>query len=430
MKDHKPLSVLYWFRRRPYARGGDWVGLQATLDALRAFNVQATVSDDPTIDLARYDLIHLYNLCDPYSASDYVLRAVRARKPLVATPLYWSHAQYLAAIENESPETYPELFLTAPTPEARARLRAARRREAELLHDAQQLVFGAAQKVLVLSNGEGSILQEEFGMAPEKLHLTYNGVDPKYQRGDADYFAREFRVRDFVLSAARFEHRKNQVGLIRAWRDESVPLVLAGAVPEPEYFALCRQEATPNIHFVGDLAPAQIADAGAAARVHVLPSWWEEVGLAALEAGLAGCTLVMTQNGPGREYFGDDCLTCDPANPASIREAVHAALARPRAADLAQRILTQFSWERAATATREAYDEALACPLLANIDLDLLSALTIQLAEELHRQERQLTDAVHAHQELERWALDMQSRLRLPPTLGSVVRGWLKSEQP
>lgn len=426
--NYRPLSILFWFRRRPYGRGGDLVALEWTIDALREFNVTATISDDPTHDLAPYDIVHLYNLCDPYSATDYILRAARAHKPTVATPIYWSHAQYLAAYENESPATYPELFLDAPAPQDQARLRASRRENAELVHDVQQLVFDAVGKVLVLSNGEGEIIQKEFGISREKVQLTRYGVNPQYQRGDAARFEREFGVHDFVLCAARFEHRKNQIGIIRALREENIPLVLAGPAPEPRYLELCKREASSNVHFVGELTPAQIADAGAAARVHVMASWWEEMGQAALEAGLAGCNLVMTQNGPGREYFGDDCFVCDPADVNSIRIAIQRAWERPRTTQLAEKIRAQYTWEQSAAATRDAYDEILAAKHVPTISPDALSRVTIRFAEHYHHIEREHLKLIAGKQELEAWALEMQARLA-QPSLRAALRGVLDSAQ-
>jgi glycosyltransferase involved in cell wall biosynthesis len=307
----------------------------------------------------------------------------------------------------------------AYTPENQAFLRALRRRITELLHDGQQLVLHAAQKILVISQGEGKILQEEFGVPHDKLQLTYYGVEPKYEQGDAARFEREFGVSDFVYCAARYEERKNHIGIIRAWRDEKVPLVLAGPVPDPRYFDLCRGEATSNVHFVGALTPAQIADAAAAAKVHVLASWWEEMGLAAMEAGLAGCNLVMTQNGPGREYFGDDCFSVDPADPASIRAGIQAALARPRATHLAQKIREQFTWEDSARATREAYDEVLESGAVPHIDPEALMKVAIRMSEEYILMEQHQTG-------LSVWAHDMERRLKQPPSVQVALRHWVE----
>ncbi len=426
MMRHAPLSVLYWFRRRPYKPGGDMVALRATVDALRAFDVRATISDDPHIALDSYDIAHLYNLCDPYSATDYALRALRAHKPLVVTPLYWSHAQYLETYQHATPAQYPEFFLDAPTEDAQARLRATRKREAELLRDAQQLVLSIAAKILILSRGEGELLLKEFGAPREKMQLTFYGVDAKYANGDAARFEQEFGVRGFVFSAARFQHRKNQIGLIRAWREENIPLVLAGPISEPAYWELCKREASANVHFVGALTPAQIADAGAAARVHVMASWWEEVGLAALEAGLAGCNLVMTQNGPAREYFGDDVVLCDPARPDSIRAAIQIALEHPRTTQLAEKIRAQFTWERSAQATREAYDEILAQRHEPNIHWDALQQLAIRMAENYDELERENSKLQQGKRDLETWALEMQARLQQPPSLRAALRGAVK----
>lgn len=417
----KPLRALYWFRRRPVDRGGDLVALKATIKALAAFHVTGVISEDPETDLAPYDLIHLYNLCDPFSATDYVLRAARAQKPVVVTPIYWSHAQFDAAFQAGTPETRPEFFMGAHTEQAQEERRALRRRITGLLHDEQQLVLDAAGKILVLSNGEGEILQDEFGVPREKLQLTYYGVDRAYEQGSADRFAREFGLRDLVFCAARFDERKNQVGVIRAWRDEHIPLVLAGNATDPKYAALCQAEASENVHFVGTLTPAQIADADAAARVHVLASWWEEMGLSALEAGLTGCNLVMTQNGPGREYFGEDCVLCDPAEPASIRAAIRAALERPRATHLAKYIREKFTWEDSARATREAYDQVLTEKLAPTVDLDALMRVAMRMAEEFHALE---AESGHATRELEGWALEMEARLKQPPSLRAALRGW------
>ena len=44
--------------------------------------------------------------------------------------------------------------------------------------------------------------------------------------------------------------------------------------------------------------------------------------MAALEAALGGCNIVMTKESPAREYFGETCLVCDPDDPTSIRNAV------------------------------------------------------------------------------------------------------------
>ena len=73
-----------------------------------------------------------------------------------------------------------------------------------------------------------------------------------------------------------------------------------------------------------------LASAYAAARVFALPSWFETPGLAALEAALAGCAVVITPFGSTREYFGELVEYARPGRPGEIDQALAEVLgARP-----------------------------------------------------------------------------------------------------
>jgi hypothetical protein len=73
-------------------------------------------------------------------------------------------------------------------------------------------------------------------------------------------------------------------------------------------------------------------------RVFIIPFWLETPSIAALEAGLAGCTVIITNRGSTREYFGDRALYCDPQNVTSIRMALDRALELERTHGLARRL--------------------------------------------------------------------------------------------
>ncbi len=402
--------VLFWTRRRSAPRGGDLVALEQTLDALRARGVVCGVSDDPAHDLQGFDLVHLYNLTDADAALEYTAAAVRQDKPLVVTPIYWEHRQWLDARQNAALEAHPEFFGSL-APDARALSDRVRRETEQLAAAVHQLVCQAAARIFILSQGEGALLARDFHAAPAKFRITYNGVDPAFANGRRERFAREFGLDDFVFSAARIEERKNTIGVIRAWRDETIPLVLAGPAPDPTYLEWCKREAGAHVHFLGELTREQVADACAAARVHVLASWWEEVGLAALEAGLAGCNLVLTQNGPAREYFGDGCWLCNPADPRSIHDAMRAAFDAPRQEQLAPRIRERFTWARAAEVLDAAYAEIAAQPrqFLPAVDASAWMAAAIAAAQLLHTRETYL-QRLEAHARANQaWARELES---------------------
>lgn len=406
----EPLKVLFWIRRRAAPRGGDLAALENTISALRAYHIECIVSDEPTHDLSGFTLVHLYNLSDPNLAVVYVARAMDAGKPLVVTPIYWSHAQWLETRARATPATRPEFFLGALPDDERALSQRVLLASEQLTRAVQQLVCDVAPRIFVLSNAEGDILAREFHAARAKLHVTYNGIDPAFQYGDAERFFKTRGLRDFVLSAARIEERKNTIGLIRAWRGETIPLVLAGNAPDADYLALCQREAGANTHFLGALTPTQMADAFAAAHVHVLASWWEEASLSALEAGLAGCQLVMTENSSAREYFGDMCFLCNPSDPQSIHAAIRAAYDAPRHTELAAHLRENFTWERVAHVLSDAYAEIAAQPqsFLPRLGADVWKGVSEPLAELLYLRETYLHALETRTREQAEWARELE----------------------
>ena len=101
-----------------------------------------------------------------------------------------------------------------------------------------------------------------------------------------------------------------------------------------------------------------LASAYAAARVFALPSWFETPGLAALEAALAGCAVVITPFGCTREYFGDRVEYARPDRPADDRRGD-----RPGAGQTgpdpgsAAHVAAHYLWSDVARRTAEVYDQ-------------------------------------------------------------------------
>ena len=110
---------------------------------------------------------------------------------------------------------------------------------------------------------------------------------------------------------------------------------------------------------MGHLGEEELFTAYSNAKVHVLPSYFETTGLSSLEAAVMGCNIVVTDKGDTRDYFGDDAWYCDPDSVESIRNAVDAAYKAPFNEAFRERILRDFTWERAAEETLAAYKQVL-----------------------------------------------------------------------
>jgi len=336
------MRVLFQIRpNHESQKGGDTIHAVRTAEELRALGVEADVSGSLAPDLSGFDLVHLFNteLIEP--TFRHTLRARAAGVPIVLTPIYWR-----PPLEDLR---YAEID--------RANLR--RRNEAM-----RAIAFGLADALLPSSQAEAERIAEQF-TTPEQVEAVPVGVDTDYAAGDSKRFCRRHRLpeRGFVLCAARTEERKNQLRLIEACAPLGIPLVLAGAEYEDRqgYADACRalaERAGADVRFLGDLGSADTSDALAAARVHALPSLWETVGLASLEAAMAGCNVVSTDRCGVREYLGELAWYCDPESVESIRQAVAAAWETPLDERLREHVST-FTWRRAAERTLVEYEAVL-----------------------------------------------------------------------
>ena len=164
----------------------------------------------------------------------------------------------------------------------------------------------------------------------------------------------------------RWELRKNQLGLLQALADTNYRILIIGdrnqEDSEHNQAALHVARSGRRVQRLPATTDrAFIATAMRRTRVLAQPSFYETPGLSALEAAACGTAVVVAERGCTREYFGDEAYYCDPANPASIRQAIELALEGGPSVTLQQRVATQFTWARAAEETRTAY-----CQLLNN----------------------------------------------------------------
>lgn len=361
-------------------RGGDVTLMAKLAEALRARGVEVAHSFEPEPDAAGCDLAHVFNIRSVDATPGQVAHLHGHGVPIVLTPLYiepsfatWAVQAVATIFKPERGEDELEAALGSL---ARRELTVRRKDGGEVgphgrhrpLPDYDRLQRELLERVdRLLPNGlfELDALRKTLGALDLPFTVVPEGVDPLlFSNADPMPFVQAQGLRDFVLQAGRIEHLKNQLLLARALRDLDVPLVLIGDCQRPEYLELCRRHGPKGLWVIPRLDEKQLRSAYAAAAVHALPSFFEACGLSSLEAGLAGCQLVVGNAGYELEHFGELAYYCDPADVSSIRAAVERALGR-RGADaerrrrLKERILREHTWEHAAAAAHQAYRETL-----------------------------------------------------------------------
>lgn len=333
------------YRERP---GGDATQAERTATELRLLGVDVDLAGGVAPDLAGYDLVHIFNT---QVIGEPVRQAIRARSwglPVVLSPVYWNPTGFRAATYPHGEEGPGETAID--------------RAERAL----QRLTLGAASVLLPNSQAEATQITTTFPDVTGQIRVVPNAVDALFATGDGARFCAQHGLseRGFVLCAGRKEALKNQIGLIHACRELGLPLVLAGQeiAEAAAYIDECRAlaaDAPAPVLFLPNLALTELADAYAAARVHVQPSFYETVGLSSLEAALGGCNVVATRNSGVAEYLGDAAWYCDPMTARGIVEPLATAWATPLDTALSQQVAAAHTWHHAAKLTLHAYEEVL-----------------------------------------------------------------------
>ncbi|MHC1723467.1 MAG: glycosyltransferase family 4 protein [Aminipila sp.] len=331
------MNVLFQIRNDyKESIAGDSIQMQKTKEYLEKIGVQVDIATNNYINLEKYDIIHIFNLIRIKESYRFAQNARKQGKPYVLSTIYWNMADYIKNDKNTSATI--KWWLKD--------------------NDLRKEVLEYASILLPNSSIEADVLKKDFSINKE-CFIIPNCADSFFNNANPDNFILKYGLTDFVLCVGRISCRKNQLALINALKDTGLNLVLIGPNNNEGYYKQCKLAAGNNVIFIDQLPDYEIASAYAAAKVHVLPSWYETPGLASLEAGLVGCNIVSTKIGSALEYFEKNALYCDPASEESIRESVKMAFCKPKGEILKNHIFNNYTWEVAAIKTLDAYKTVL-----------------------------------------------------------------------
>lgn len=164
---------------------------------------------------------------------------------------------------------------------------------------------------------------------------------------------------EFVLFVGTIEPRKNLRGLVEAMRFlPDLPLVVAGA----DGWGGAADDAGiadhDGVRFLGFVPQPDLRPLMQAATVFAYPSLQEGFGLPILEAMAQGTPVVTSRGSSTEEVAGGAASLADPADPASIAEAIRVVLAdRTRFSTAALGRAARLSWDATVEATVAAYRE-------------------------------------------------------------------------
>lgn len=185
-----------------------------------------------------------------------------------------------------------------------------------------------ASHLLPNTQAEMLLVRDAFKVKTNKMTVIANGADvQRFTTATPDVFHSRFPQRDFLLFVGDAgSSRKNLYPFLRVYRTLKNPpqLVILGPLGDDKD-PLSKEirkiiDRKPFIHWIGPVDPDDplLASAYAAAKGFVMPSLFETPGIAAIEAALAGCPLLITRNGGTLDTFGKDAFYLNPTNKKSM----------------------------------------------------------------------------------------------------------------
>lgn len=342
-------------------KGGDTIQVLKTAEQLNKLAVKADVFRAcDKIPYEQYDLIHYFNIIRP---SDHLYHIKKSKKPYVVSTIYVDYTDFDNNRSNRFHKLALGLMGQARSEYIKNLYRYTKKQDelvsAEYLlghYRAIKNVLQGASLILPNSGSEYRRIVEKFPFSGE-YRIVPNGVDSLL----FDLIPEKIQREDKVLCVAQIYGLKSQELLIRACQKLKVPLELVGSYPpnHKEYYDHCKSISNGNVRLTGFIPQEMLVNLYAGSKVHAMPSWFETTGLSSLEAGAMGCNLVVGTGGDTRDYYKNDTWFCHPHDPKSIEQALEIALNSPNSGILRETILNEYTWERAAKVTLEAYSHVL-----------------------------------------------------------------------
>ena len=357
----RPLKIIFLIRSNVFTqRGGDTVVVEKTSEELTKLGHHVTIDIEEKCDPKEFDIAHLYNFATPEITEKLAIRCYQRGTPFVVTTLYEDWPRFFLPMLVS--DYFYSCYLNANQPQ-------------NLWPQVEQLLktvpqgpvqgnyFTAKAANILLASGEheAAVLDRDY-QCKERVEVCYFGSDISPFSDGGELFRAEVAGKsDYLLCVGRLELRKNQLSLIKALDESSLPIVFAtgGFTYQPEYEALCRKlkRKGRNI-FLSRISFELLASAYEGALAHVLPSWYELPGLVSIEAAARGTRVVASDWGTIKDYLKDGAHYCEPNNTSSILNSVNLSISNPVNPALRQ-LGNSYNWSNCGKRTEEIYEIAL-----------------------------------------------------------------------
>ena len=236
----------------------------------------------------------------------------------------------------------------------------------------QRVIRSAIQnssQIIAVSKHTKKDILKHFRIEPEKIHVTYEGVDfasaPR-QESHQTILQKYGIITPYVLYVGNAYPHKNLERLIISFREAAkrhpdLNLVLAG---KEDYFyknlkKFAKEKKIPGLIFSGYISEEHLPTIYSEAKLYVFPSLYEGFGLPPLEAMVMNTPVASSNTSCLPEILGNAAHYFDPRGISETAEAIERVLTdntlRKHLIAAGKEQIKKYSWEKMARKTLDIY---------------------------------------------------------------------------
>jgi glycosyltransferase involved in cell wall biosynthesis len=363
------VKVLFCVRHNFHdSPGGAQVQILKTKEYLEKTGVICDLVVTPdNIDFDQYDIVHLTDLTWVYDLLVYLKKLKSYKGKKILSTIYWPFDDYASNGAPWLQKLIFKFFGINGFEYAKALAKYVLQKEPVYLQGLKQSyiqnqinIVKGVDWLLPNSRMEMDALNNRLGLQQVNFTVVHNAIDTTLF--DTILADNKIEKRDDLITfVARIDFRKNQLAFLEAMQETSYKIRFIGnAGPNSQkYYETLRQKAQRrgNVEFISHITQEEVFKHMMEAKVNVLTSWIETPGLVSLEAGYAGCNIVVTDKGSVRDYFKDFAFYCMPDDVQSIKEQTVKAMESEFDEGFRSLIKSDFDWSNTAQQTLEAYQK-------------------------------------------------------------------------
>jgi glycosyltransferase involved in cell wall biosynthesis len=367
------MKVLFCVRHNFYdSPGGAQIQITKTINYLKKLGVSCDITLTPyNINYNDYDILHLTDLTWVYDNIAY-LKEIKKQNFLgrkVLSTIYWPLDDYASKGAPLLQRLIFKVFGINGFEFAKACGKFFIQREKIYLNGVkrsyiknQRIIVKEVDWLLPNAELEMRALNKRLNLALQNYSIANNAIDTSMFE---NIIAKRKIKKDnnLITFVARIDPRKNQLNFLKAMMETQYKIRFIGnsGPNSRKYYQQLKELANKrgNVEFISHIPQEEVFVHMLEAKLNVLTSWVETPGLVSLEAGYARCNLLVSNKGSVQEYFKKYAVYCLPDNIKDIKARTVEAMNLDFDESFVELIIQNYSWEKTAQQTFNAYKHIL-----------------------------------------------------------------------